>query len=97
MIELLYFPLALLAGMALGLAYFGGLWLTVRQLPRTHNPTVLTLISFLGRTGIILLGFYAIIVAVPHLPVLHLLLSLATFFWTRNLILQQVQPKFSSN
>ncbi|MCA2621259.1 MULTISPECIES: ATP synthase subunit I [unclassified Microcystis] len=97
MIELLYFPLALLAGMALGLAHFGGLWLTVRQLPRTHNPMVLTLISFLGRTSIILLGFYAIIVAVPDLPVLYLLLSLATFFWTRNLILQQVQPKFRSN
>ncbi|MBD2512430.1 ATP synthase subunit I [Nostoc muscorum FACHB-395] len=97
MINLLYFPLALLTGIALGLAYFGGLWLTVRQLSRSQNPAMLTWISFLGRTGIILLGFYLVIVAVPNFPLLYLLPTLATFFWTRNRIIQRIQPKFRRN
>lgn len=52
--------LALAAGLALGLFYFGGLWLTVRRLPGARRPTLLFVASFVGRTALTLLGFYLI-------------------------------------
>ena len=39
-------------GSGLGLFYFGGLWLTVQQLPVTRNPYRLALFSFFCRLGI---------------------------------------------
>lgn len=50
--------LALAAGMALGLFFFGGLWLTVRQLPTSPSPALLLLASFVGRTALTLVAFY---------------------------------------
>jgi len=90
MINLLYFPLVILTGIGLGILYFGGLWLTVRQLPKIHNPVLLTWVSFLGRMSIILVGFYLVIIAVPSFSLLYLLLCLASFFWIRNRILQRI-------
>jgi F1F0 ATPase subunit 2 len=46
--------------MGLGLFYFGGLWLTVRQLPTCRWPAPLLVGSFLGRTALTLVGFYLI-------------------------------------
>lgn len=91
MSNLLYFPLVLLTGILLGLAYFGGLWLTVRQLPKAKNPVMLSWLSFMGRTSIILLGFYLVITHVPQFPLLYLLPCLATFFWARNTMLHCTQ------
>jgi len=34
------------AGVALGLFFFGGLWLTIVRLPKAHHPAVLALASF---------------------------------------------------
>lgn len=48
----------LLAGVGIGLFYFGGLWLTVRQLTKTKYPGLLFLGSFVGRTAVSLAGFY---------------------------------------
>jgi F1F0 ATPase subunit 2 len=50
--------LAWLAGVGLGLFYFGGLWLTVRQLPHYRRPALLLVGSFLGRTAVLLVGLY---------------------------------------
>jgi F1F0 ATPase subunit 2 len=52
--------LAFVAGVAISMFYFGGLWLTMRQIPRTRQPQLLMVVSFLGRTGAILLGFYLV-------------------------------------
>jgi F1F0 ATPase subunit 2 len=52
--------LALVAGICLGLFYFGGLWLTVRNLSTTNHPALLTMGSFLGRMAITLAGFYLV-------------------------------------
>jgi F1F0 ATPase subunit 2 len=49
---------ALLGGILLGFFYFGGLWLTVRSLPTTRQPALLTMGSFLGRMLITVAGFY---------------------------------------
>lgn len=40
---------SLLAGMAIGLFYFGGLWWTVRRLPQVRRPALWTLSSYLVR------------------------------------------------
>jgi F1F0 ATPase subunit 2 len=52
--------LALLAGMGLGLFYFGGLWLTVQRLPTIRHPALLMLGSFCMRTLVALFGFYVV-------------------------------------
>jgi F1F0 ATPase subunit 2 len=49
---------ALSAGAALGLFYFGGLWLTVQRLTDSRRPAVWLLVSFLLRTGLLLVVLY---------------------------------------
>ncbi|MGE0459773.1 MAG: ATP synthase subunit I [Vicinamibacterales bacterium] len=43
---------AFAAGGGVGLAYFAGLWLTVRALPAARNPALLVFGSFLTRFGV---------------------------------------------
>lgn len=47
----------LLAGLALGIFFYGGLWYTVRHLPGSSHPGLLTLGSFWIRTLTVLGGF----------------------------------------
>ena len=58
--EILPLISALAAGIGLGLFHFGGLWLTVRQLPTARRPLLLSMCSFLGRLGVVLFGFYLV-------------------------------------
>lgn len=58
MTDPLWLAVAFAAGLALGLLYFFGLWLTVRGLPRTGHPALLLSASLLGRTAAVLAGFY---------------------------------------
>lgn len=51
---------ALLAGGSLGIFYFFGLWWTVRKLPSSKSPALLSLGSLVVRTAVILIGFYFI-------------------------------------
>ncbi len=50
--------LAFLAGIALGILFFGGLWLTVRKGLSSKRPTLLFMGSLFVRVGLVLLGFY---------------------------------------
>jgi F1F0 ATPase subunit 2 len=52
--------LSALAGAALGAVFFIGLWWTVRQLLTASQPALLMLASMLGRTGLVLGGFYLV-------------------------------------
>ncbi len=47
----------LLAGAALGIFFYAGLWVTVRALLTTRHPTLLTLGSFWIRTLVVLASF----------------------------------------
>jgi F1/F0 ATPase, Methanosarcina type, subunit 2 len=47
-----------IAGMALGLLYFGGLWMTIQRLPHTRSPIPFMLGSMIIRTAITVGGFY---------------------------------------
>lgn len=58
--DVLLFLLSIIAGMALGLSYFGGLGLTIRRLPTTGHPMLLAIGSFLLRLGVSLIGFYLV-------------------------------------
>ena len=48
--------LRLLGGTALGILFYTGLWLTVRQLPHSRHPIALTLASFWIRMLVLLAG-----------------------------------------
>lgn len=45
-------------GLILGSVFFGGLWLTVRQLPHTRHPAVLFLASMVLRMAVVLGGIW---------------------------------------
>ncbi len=55
-----YIALALVAGLALGVVYFGGLWLTVRRLPTANNPAALAGASLFARLVVVGAAFYGI-------------------------------------
>ncbi|MEF8794383.1 MAG: ATP synthase subunit I, partial [Thiohalorhabdus sp.] len=50
--------LALAGGMGLGGLYFAGLWWTVRRLPETGHPALVTLASLATRLGGLLAGLW---------------------------------------
>ncbi|MDJ0729178.1 MAG: ATP synthase subunit I [Crocosphaera sp.] len=53
--------LIFVVGFAIGLGYFGGLWLTLKKLPNTSHPYRLMIGSFILRLIIILCCFYKLI------------------------------------
>ena len=56
--ENMMLALALVAGILLGLFFFGGLWWTVRQGIRSKRPGLWFFSSLLVRSGAVLAGFY---------------------------------------
>jgi F1F0 ATPase subunit 2 len=80
--------LAFPAGFALGLFYFGSLWITVRQLPTTQWPLRLFIGSYVGRLAIAALGFYLIIGG--HWE--RALAGLLGFVLARILLVQRLAP-----
>ncbi|MCQ8130986.1 ATP synthase subunit I [Methylomonas rivi] len=45
-------------GIMLGCVYFGGLWLTIRQMPHSRQPGLAMLVSLLIRLALVALGLY---------------------------------------
>lgn len=45
-------------GAALGIVFYGGLWLTLRRLPRARHPYLLVLSSLMLRTATVLAGIW---------------------------------------
>ncbi len=89
MIEFFILLLSLASGIGLGIFYFGGLWLTLKQLPSTQRPVLLTLGSFLGRSAVCLFSFY-LIVGVGHLE--GLMTSLAGFIFVKLVLVSSLSP-----
>jgi F1F0 ATPase subunit 2 len=58
--ELLLRMLAWAAGIGLGAAYFGGLWLTVRRGLASPRPVAWFFTSMVLRMGLVLAGFYLV-------------------------------------
>ncbi|MCK4391050.1 MAG: ATP synthase subunit I [Desulfobacterales bacterium] len=80
--------IAFTAGIGLGVFYFGGLWLTVRRLPTARRPALLSLLSFFGRLGVVLFGFY--LVMGPRWE--RLLVCLLAFLGTRVVLVRLWGP-----
>lgn len=47
-----------IAGILLGLLFFGGLWFTVKKTVTSAKPALWVLVSFVLRMGLVLIGFY---------------------------------------
>lgn len=58
--EILTMILVFVAGAALGVLFFGGLWLTVKKSIHAKIPALWILSSFLLRISITMIGFYLI-------------------------------------
>ncbi|AOY90202.1 hypothetical protein BKP64_07795 [Marinobacter salinus] len=76
-------------GVALGLAFLGGLWLTVRRLGEARHPGLLMMSSLFLRLGITLAGFY---VVAQYGDWQHLLAAVAGFTLPRLLIAHRIRP-----
>jgi F1F0 ATPase subunit 2 len=91
--------LAGLIGMFLGLFYFGGLWLTVRQLPTTQSPVILTLGSLVVRMAVTLGGFYLVMMGWPAAGInpaarwQRLLACLVGFVVMRVIVVSRLRPQ----
>lgn len=56
--KIILFSLILLAGLIIGLGYFGGLWLSVKQLSTARHPALLLLASWGVRLGLAMFSFF---------------------------------------
>jgi F1F0 ATPase subunit 2 len=87
--EWTYLIFALVAGILLGIFYFGGLWLTTLRLPGARRPALLAFGSFVARSGIILGGFYLLTDGRWE----RLAASLIGFLISRQFFILSLQPK----
>ncbi len=83
---------AFMAGIGLGLFYFGGLWFTVRRVTKTEKPALLFLGSFASRTLLSVLGFYWL--AQAHWA--YLLAGMAGFLMMRLILTHWLGPETRS-
>lgn len=56
--DILLMILSFVAGIILGVIFFGGLWLTVKKIVTAKIPALWVIGSFIVRVGIVLLGFH---------------------------------------
>lgn len=87
--SILFVLSAFVPGVALGIFYFGNLWITVRQLPTTAYPVRLFIGSWLGRMVVTLLGFYLVMNGQWQ----RVLICLGGFVAARILLTRFWQPK----
>jgi F1F0 ATPase subunit 2 len=79
----------LAAGAALGMVFFGGLWLTLLAFPTARHPLALALGSFWGRTALVIAVFaFVLSGGVPDL-----LICLAGFIGARLLLARWLQQR----
>jgi F1F0 ATPase subunit 2 len=81
--------LALVLGGALGVAYFGGLWLTVRRLADRRRPRLLLVGSWGARLVLVAAGFAALAAWGTWT---HLVAALAGFVAARTLMVACLRP-----
>lgn len=88
MSEAPYVALALVAGAALGLFYFGGLWLTLQRVGQSRHPAAFALASFFGRTVVVVAGIYLVASASWR----RIAACLLGFVVVRGLMIRRVRP-----
>ncbi len=81
---------AFIAGLGLGLFYFGGLWLTIQRLTTTRKPYHLILASFLFRLTVCLVGFYLILSSKGEQQLISLLACVLGFLLIRTILIRRL-------
>jgi len=79
-------------GSVLGLAYFGGLWLTVRRLPSSPRPGRLWGLSFAFRLALLLLGVWPMLLQARVTP-LAPFVGIAAILLMRLLLTRRLAPQ----
>ena len=77
-----------LAGLILGLVYFGGLWFTVKRTIANEHSHFWLLPSLFLRMAIVLLGFYF----VSQGKLLNLLVCFCAFLLVRIVLVRRLRP-----
>ena len=90
--EFFKLTLALAAGGALGIIFFGGLWYTVRRGLQARQPARWFLASLLVRMSLVLWGFYL----VGHSDWRRLAVCLAGFVSARFIVIRRTRPASAS-
>ena len=80
---------ALAAGVAAGTVYFAGLWMTVRALPASRHPALVTFASFVFRLALALACFLALVRTGGWTPTVT---GLAGFLLARTLFVSRLRP-----
>lgn len=82
--------LSLLAGMALGLFFFGGLWWTLRRITVVRNPGLLVSLSLLLRSVLTMAGLYLVFDEQPERLLAAVVGMLIVRFWLSRRITAQI-------
>jgi F1F0 ATPase subunit 2 len=80
--------LALVAGVAIGIFYFGGLWWTVQRLTTARQAALLATASFLGRTFVSTFAFFMVMGGSWQ----RLVVSVLGFVTVRSLLVRHWRP-----
>ena len=86
----IYSLLYLFIGLGLGILYFAGLWLTLKNMNQVRSPIVLTLGSFILRTGAV---FLILIYIARQGDWLNILILLVGFIIGRILLSRRIGTK----
>lgn len=78
-----------IAGVALGTFYYGGLWLTLKQMTGSRQPALLTVVSYFVRLALCIAMFYFIVRGGQWE---RLLVSLGGFLIIRTYIVYRLGP-----
>lgn len=81
--------LAFVAGLGLGLFYFGGLWWTVNRVATAGQPGLLMLGSMLLRGAVVLAGFWLVMDGQLD----RLIACVVGFFVMRTLLIRRLRPQ----
>lgn len=81
--------LSFAAGTAIGLAYFGLLWLTVRRIPSARHPGRLVLVSLALRLALALALFYLVMAGRWE----RMLAALVGFLLMRQILMRRLGPR----
>lgn len=78
---------AFVAGVLTGLFYFLGLWMTLQALSKTNRPAAVLMVSFFGRSSLVVCTFFVAAGGKWH----RLLPVLAGFIFSRTLITRKIK------
>ncbi len=88
MTTVLYFIIAFIIGLIIGVFYFQLLWLTVSNLPKSKRPYMLSIVSLFVRLIIVFLAFF-LIITIGNWQ--HLIVCLLGFVGVRILYINRIK------